>query len=81
PEFFAPLRVLGTERHAALEGRPAADRVFALLDSPSPTAGTRPSPAVPSIRLRGVTVRRNGVAVLSGLDLELPPESRTALVG
>ncbi|MGY1715034.1 thiol reductant ABC exporter subunit CydD [Geodermatophilus sp. SYSU D01106] len=82
PEFFAPLRALGADRHASLEGRPAAERVFALLDSPAPTRGTRPAPAgVPALALRGVTVRYGTRTALDGVDLDLPPGSRTALVG
>ncbi|MEX5720429.1 thiol reductant ABC exporter subunit CydD [Geodermatophilus maliterrae] len=82
PEFFAPLRALGADRHAGLEGRPAAERVFALLDTPEPARGTRAvPPGVPHVRLRGVTLRHGKRAALSGVDLDLPPLSRTALVG
>ncbi len=82
PEFFAPLRALGADRHAGLEGRPAAERVFALLDTPRPVRGTRPVGAgVPHLELRGVTVRHGERVVLDGVDLDLPPLSRTALVG
>jgi thiol reductant ABC exporter CydD subunit len=82
PEFFAPLRALGADHHASLEGRPAAERLFALLDAPEPPRGTRPVPAgPPHVRLRGVTLRHGEREVLSGVDLDLPPGSRTALVG
>lgn len=82
PEFFAPLRALGADHHAALEGRPAAERVFALLDQEGPARGTRPvGPGVPHVALRGVVLRHEGRAVLSDVDLDLPPGSRTALVG
>ena len=82
PEFFAPLRALGADRHASLEGRPAAERVFALLDAPVPPRGTGAVPAgVPSVALRGVTVRYGDRVALDGVDLDLPPLSRTALVG
>jgi ATP-binding cassette, subfamily C, bacterial CydD len=82
PEFFAPLRALGADRHAALEGRPAAERVLALLDLPEPARGTAPvGPGVPHVRLSGVTLRLEGREVLAGVDLDLPPLSRTALVG
>ncbi len=82
PEFFAPLRALGADHHAALEGRPAAERVFALLDRPPPPAGTRAvTSRVPGLRLAGVTVRHAGGAVFTDVDLDLPPGSRTALVG
>lgn len=82
PEFFAPLRTLGADRHASLEGRPAAERVFGLLDQPEPPRGARPVPAgVPHVRLQAVTLRLAGRDVLSGVDLDLPPRSRTALIG
>jgi thiol reductant ABC exporter CydD subunit len=82
PEFFAPLRALGADHHAALEGRPAAERLFALLDRPGPTRGTAPvAPGVPHLRLSGVTLRHGDRVVLDGVDLDLPPLSRTALVG
>ena len=82
PEFFAPLRALGADHHAALEGRPAAERLFTLLDLPEPARGTTAvSSGVPHVRLRGVTLRREGRTVLDGVDLDLPPLSRTALVG
>jgi thiol reductant ABC exporter CydD subunit len=82
PEFFAPLRALGADRHASLEGRPAAERVFALLDAPGPARGTGVAPAgVPHLELRGVTVRYGDRVALDGVDLDLPPLSRTALVG
>jgi thiol reductant ABC exporter CydD subunit len=82
PEFFAPVRALGADRHAALEGRPAAERVQVLLDLPEPDRGTAPvGPGVPHVRLTGVTLRHEGRDVLAGVDLDLPPLSRTALVG
>jgi ATP-binding cassette subfamily C protein CydD len=82
PEFFAPLRALGADRHASLEGAPAAERVFALLDAPAPPRGTRPAPAgVPHVELCGVTLRYGERLALDGVDLDLPPLSRTALVG
>lgn len=82
PEFFAPLRGLGADHHAGLEGRPAAERLFALLDRDGPPRGTAPAPAgVPHVELRGVTVSFDGRVVLDRLDLDLPPGSRTALVG
>lgn len=82
PEFFAPLRALGADRHARLEGAPAAERLFALLDLPEPARGTQPAPTgVPALRLHGVTLRREGRTVLDRVDLDLPPGSRTALTG
>jgi ABC-type transport system involved in cytochrome bd biosynthesis fused ATPase/permease subunit len=82
PEFFAPLRSLGADHHAALEGRPATERVFAVLDLPDPPTGSLlVASRVPALRLERVTVRSGSAAVFSDVDLELPPGSRTALVG
>ena len=38
PEFYLPLRALGAKFHAGTEGKAAAERVFAVLDTPLPTA-------------------------------------------
>ncbi|MGQ7294868.1 thiol reductant ABC exporter subunit CydD [Quadrisphaera sp. KR29] len=82
PEFYAPLRSLGADHHAAMEGRPAAERVFALLDAPAAAAGTGAvGTGTPHLRLHGVRLARDGREVLRGVDLDLPPGSRTALVG
>ena len=82
PEFFAPLRALGADHHASLEGRPAAERVFALLDQEEPLRGAAPvPPGVPHLQLSGVTLRHGDRTVLDDVDLDLPPGSRTALVG
>jgi ATP-binding cassette, subfamily C, bacterial CydD len=34
PEFYKPLRELGAHRHAGMEGRAAADRIFEILSTP-----------------------------------------------
>ncbi|GAA2724985.1 thiol reductant ABC exporter subunit CydD [Cellulomonas aerilata] len=82
PEFFAPLRTLGAEHHARLEGVPAAERVLGLLDTTARVAGTAvPATAVPDVDLRGVVLRYGGRSVLAGVDLRLAPGSRTTLVG
>lgn len=82
PEFFAPLRSLGADHHAGLEGRPAAERLFALLDPPGPVRGTAHLRAgTPHLRLSGVTLSYDGRVVLDRVDVDLPPGSRTALVG
>jgi ATP-binding cassette, subfamily C, bacterial CydD len=82
PEVFAPLRALGADHHARLESLPAARRLFGLLDQPEPVRGDRRPPAgVPPVRLAGVTVRHGDRAVLDHVDLDLPPGSRTAVVG
>ena len=82
PEVFAPIRALGADHHARLESLPAARRLFDLLDQPEPITGERQLPVgVPSVRLCGVSVRHDARTVLDHLDLDLPPGSRTAVVG
>src|SRR5215212_8585932 len=34
PEFYRPLRELGIHRHAGMEGKAAAERIFEILDTP-----------------------------------------------
>jgi ATP-binding cassette, subfamily C, bacterial CydC len=67
--------------------RASADRIGAALDAPDPVAeptAPRPLPAVPvHVQLRGVQVRYEpaGPLALDGLDLDLRPGRRVALVG
>ncbi len=42
PEFFLPLRLLATRYHARTAGRTAAERMFAILDTPVTGRGRRP---------------------------------------
>jgi len=87
PEFYRPLRELGAHRHAGMEGKAAAERLFDVLDTPPPVTsageGSLPNAAPPSLALRGVTYSYPGSpeAALDGLDLEIPAGETTALVG
>jgi len=36
PEFYRPLQELGVQRHAAMEGKAAAKRIFEILEAPLP---------------------------------------------
>ncbi|HEV8224155.1 MAG TPA: thiol reductant ABC exporter subunit CydD, partial [Rubrobacteraceae bacterium] len=87
PEFYKPLRELGAHRHAGMEGKAAARRIFEILDTPAPVRSGNLSPD----RLSGeLTVEFSGVwysysgrdlPALCGVDLKLPAGSRTAVVG
>lgn len=87
PEFYRPLKQLGEQRHAAMEGRVAAERILEILGRPIPA----PSPrrpniarcAPPPISFRGVSYAYPGSArpALHDLSLHLPAGSCTALVG
>jgi thiol reductant ABC exporter CydD subunit len=86
PEAYLPVRAVGAQFHASMEGVTAAERVFEVLETQAPTVGGhRPVPdlAAATIRLDGVTVSRAGRdrPALDGLDLALAPRERVALVG
>jgi ATP-binding cassette, subfamily C, bacterial CydC len=67
--------------------RASARRIGSILDAPDPVAdppAPRPLPAGPvHVRLSGVQVRYepDGPLALDGLDLDLPPGRRVALIG
>lgn len=89
PEFYLPLRNLGLSYHARMQGVAAAERIAPLLAKPLPEgfAGSLlPPPGLPpvppAVLFEGVSFRygcnRGGV---TGVDLELPSGSITALAG
>jgi ATP-binding cassette, subfamily C, bacterial CydC len=67
--------------------RASARRLCAVIDAPDPVPGPsapRPAPAPPvTVSLRGASVRYqpDGLLALDGLDLDLAPGRRVALVG
>lgn len=87
PEFYRPLRDLGADRHAAMEGKAAAERIFEILDTPvAPrTSGHQIDLRAKefSVELRDVsfTYPSSSDAALSGVCLTLPAGTSTALVG
>src|SRR5215216_3867338 len=87
PEFFRPLRELGVHRHAGMEGKAAADRIFEILATPLPLLQ---GPKTPASASEGLTIEFSGIsyaypgsdhAALSDLTLTLAAGTRTALVG
>jgi len=87
PEFYRPLRELGVQRHAGMEGSAAADRIFEILSTPLPLLQ---GPKTPASASEGLTIEFSGVsyaypgsdhAALSDLTLTLEAGTRTALVG
>ncbi len=84
PEFYAPLRQLGTDYHARMEALAAAEKVVAILDMPAtPQADGRPvlGPLVP-VRIHDVRYAwEPGRPALQSASLDLPPGEITALVG
>ena len=87
PEFYRPLRELGAHRHAGMEGRAAADRIFEIFKTLAPVRGgpeaLHPFSGGLSVEFSGVGYAYPGSdrAALSDLNLTLPAGTRTALVG
>lgn len=88
PEFYLPLRLLGTRFHAGLAGVEAAKRIFEILDLPVViNAGDREQyetkeNSPPSILFKdvGFTYSNNKPA-LQGVSFEIPSGKITALMG
>lgn len=87
PDFYLPLRQLGTKFHAGMEGVSAADDLFPLLGGnaqPAHTA-TVPTPIDPTqpISFSNVTVTYPGkkTPALKGATFTIEPGKKTALVG
>lgn len=90
PEFYQPLRLLGTRYHAGLNGRAAAERVWELLDGlaePAPAGSAAMPPRAGVFELKAVYytypagARERRPPALRGLSLQLGPGSSLALVG
>ena len=87
PEFYKPLRDLGSSRHAGMEGKAAAERIEEILNTPPPTGEPdepRELPEDPiTVELENLTFTYpdGERPALSGIDLVLPAGKRTALVG
>ncbi|MDT4998165.1 MAG: ATP-binding cassette, subfamily bacterial CydD [Mycobacterium sp.] len=90
PEVFWPLRRVGTEFHAAQDGKTAAEKAFGMLDAaPDPIGGTLPvateatgsNTAGASIRFEDVTVDGRDGAAPHRLTADVEPGSVTVLTG
>ncbi|MFE2107799.1 thiol reductant ABC exporter subunit CydD [Kitasatospora sp. NPDC059463] len=85
PEVYFPIRQVGALYHSSVEGLTAADRIFEVLETPLPAAGTVPAPALAGARLTadGLTVRFPGrtVPALDDAALVLGPGESVALTG
>jgi ATP-binding cassette, subfamily C, bacterial CydD len=78
PEAYLPLRNVGTQFHASVEGTTAAARVFEILDTPLPAGQRVPvltGSAPPSADLRTEPI------TLFGVGLSYPGRDRHALTG
>jgi ATP-binding cassette subfamily C protein CydCD len=90
PEFYQPLRMLGTRFHSAMAGVEAGKRIFGILDLPviniTADQGESDIPAVyenplPSITFKDVDYSYSSRAALQGVSLEIPAGKITALIG
>jgi len=88
PEFYLPLRALGTQYHARLSAAAAAEGLLAILAEPVTESGpARPETARP--RWDQVTLRLETLGfaypgsppILRGLDAEIPAAGLTAITG
>jgi ATP-binding cassette subfamily C protein CydD len=86
PEFFRPLRAMGTQYHARMEAIGASERIVALLETKLPDTqagqGTLPPSETLAIRFTDVSFAyRAEEPVLQGIDFSLARGERVALVG
>lgn len=90
PEFYRPLQQLGAQRHAAMEGRASAKRLFEILETLLPTnvelatTTERPIPTGPitiDITDLGYTYPKKETPALDAINLRLAANTCTALVG
>jgi ATP-binding cassette subfamily C protein CydD len=84
PEAYLPLRAVGTQFHASMEGAAAAGRAFEILDTPVPAQPVRPDQPAQPVRplpcpetadLRMAEIR------LDGITVAYPGRPRPALDG
>jgi ATP-binding cassette subfamily C protein CydD len=85
PEFYLPLRALGARFHIATESKAAAERIFAVLDTPLPPRpfAFAPPPARIDLRFEQVTFAYADGArpALNSVTFTIAPGERVALVG
>ena len=83
PEVFRAIREVGTQFHNSADGVAAAERVFAVLDTPAPAAGSVPAPDLRDahIELDGLGVAGRGAWAPHDLTGVLETGRVTALVG
>ncbi len=85
PEFYRPLRAMGTQYHARMEAVGAADAIVALLEVAVPPASERrgrlPAGAIRQIRFEQVGFSYDGAWALEDLDFTLERGRKVALAG
>jgi len=87
PEFYLPIRLLGTRYHAGLEGVAAAERIFEILETPLtvPTILKEQCPDLSRVTIRFQDVHyaydSGQRPALNGVSFEIPPGQKVALIG
>lgn len=88
PEFYQPLRLLGQRFHAGMSGVSAADRIFALMETISPSTSS-PLASAPSFKAGdvirfenvGLQFQNREMPALKDIHFELKHGEMLALVG
>jgi thiol reductant ABC exporter CydD subunit len=90
PEFYLPVRALGTQFHAGTNGVVAAERIFRILDTvplgwPDQPAGEQPAPMQGGYRITfnnvGFTYPGESKPAVSELTFTIEPGEHVALLG
>jgi ATP-binding cassette subfamily C protein CydCD len=89
PEFYQPLRMLGTRFHSAMAGAEAGKRIFEILDLPESASPTNQAAVstignenhLPSIVLTDIDYCYSSRTALEKISLVIPAGKITALVG
>ncbi|UCF61126.1 MAG: thiol reductant ABC exporter subunit CydD [Anaerolineaceae bacterium] len=89
PEFYLPLRMLGTRFHAGMSGVAAAERIFEILDISPRQMPSSPQQSTPTTEHRfdihfqdvHYAYEDGQRSALHGLSLRIPPGHKVAIVG
>ena len=89
PDFYLPLRQLGTKFHAGMEGVSAANDIFSLLESkspqetPAPYPRSKPAVSLQHIRFENVRFSYAGDQrfALQNISCDIEPGKLTAVIG
>ena len=89
PDFYLPLRQLGTKFHAGMEGVSASKEIFAILDQSTPVSVQKPAFAVQEsagkqpILFTDVSYTYPGGSqpALAGINATIPEGKTTAIIG